>query len=123
MPQILRNAVDVARERNADVLLAVFGKEDLKSLLRKGNKKDRNKAIRWLESNGYKWEDCYHPYVQGFLAAPWDGTIAIDVAIDLEDDRCSKLLQQFEDVDGCPKWPGIRLQILQNVPRQNRDQG
>lgn len=112
MPQLIRTIAEIARERQRDVLYARVPPNST-PLFDTGWEliEARDRLIEVLSREHIPWEECmdWSPHL---VVAPYDGSIFIDVPIDVADHKFQIVCSVLEYADGEPRFSDYRLYIF-----------
>lgn len=109
MPQVLKMIDQIAREKQRDVLLVTFHKEDMSIFKNDFDYEQcdkRKKFVEWLDKNHINFEECFG-FAPGAMSMPYLGQIYLDVPYDESNPQYQLLCQYLENPDSSLKDPDV----------------
>jgi len=125
MPQILKTALEIAKDVGHPILLVDFQRpKDRDGFFPKGDwdHAARKRFVTWLGENPtVPWVKCFPPLGEGYILYPYTGMIAIPVCETSHPDIYKEIVHQWEHPDLTPNVENIRLFIM-NPPKEVDDE-
>lgn len=104
MPMLIEHIDKIARDKQRDVLVVIFGKNPDEFFDAEWEEfQIRQQIIEWLEAEGIAWRMCGH-FANERLMCGYRGQIYIDVPFDRNNPTYLKVEAYLETPDGSPRY-------------------